>query len=54
MGGLGASPPPDFFDIESPGNAIFSIVHVNISKSMECKITGILSHNNNISGVLLT
>jgi len=27
-------------------SAIFSIVHVNISNSMECKKTGIFSHNN--------
>ena len=46
--------PPEYFEIYRPGNAIFSIVHVNISNSMECKITGIFSHNNNISGVLLT
>ena len=45
---------PENFEIQRPGNAIFSIVLVNVPNSMGCKITGIFSHNNNISDVLLT
>ena len=48
--GLGACLRVKFRNLEAR-NAIFSIVHVNISNSMECKIPGIFSH---ISDVLLT
>ena len=44
LGGSGGMPP----------HKISKSRHVNISNSMECKITGIFNQNNNISDVLLT
>ena len=51
---LEGSPSPQKILKSRGPEMLFSALCTSILNSMECKITGIFSHNNNISHVLLT